>query len=334
MSLELDVASSVGGCARDDIHIVSGSAADPAPESPGQGNAHSQRITALGEMTRGIAHDFRNVLAIIESGLRLAEGSLEAPEKARSYLAAAHQGIERGLRLTSQLLVFAKPRKLDLRPEDANELIRKLALFLKYGAGPGIRVRFDLADEIPLCLIEPSLFNAAILNLVVNARDAMPNGGEVTIATTTCRLDPAMSGFASENDWLLVRVTDNGEGMPPETVARIFDPYFTTKGNTGTGLGVPQVQTFVESVGGLVRVGSEPGAGTIFDLLFPAVGNPIPGLNLWRQLDRWTNEGGASRGGEASPLPIDTPALSSPRLETNCNDAVRHRGSVTEKEPQ
>jgi signal transduction histidine kinase len=311
MSLELAVASSAGGCARDHMQIASGSAAYAAPESPEQGSAYSQRITALGEMTRGIAHDFRNVLAIIESGLRLAEGSLEGPENARSYLAAAHQGIERGLRLTSQLLAFAKPRKLDLHPEDANELIRKLALFLKYGAGPGIRVSFDLADEIPLCLIEPSQFNAAILNLVVNARDAMPNGGEITIATTTCRLDPAMTGFASENDWLLVRVTDNGEGMPPETVERIFDPYFTTKGNTGTDLGVPQVQTFVESVGGHVRVGSEPGAGTIFDLLFPAVSNVMPGHNLWRQLDRWTNEGGASGGGEASPPPTDTPALSS-----------------------
>src|SRR3954462_3491694 len=112
-------------------------------------------------MTRGVAHDFRNVLAIIESGLRLAGESLQAPEKARSYFSAAHEGVERGMRLTSQLLAFVKPQALDIHPEDANELIGKLALFIKYGAGPGIRIRFDLASEIPICLIEPSQFNAA-----------------------------------------------------------------------------------------------------------------------------------------------------------------------------
>ncbi len=251
----------------------------------------TQRITALGEMTRGIAHDFRNVLAIIESGLRLAEGSIETPDKALSYLGAAHEGVERGWRLASRLLAFAKPQKLDIHPENANDLIRELALFLKYGAGPGVRVRFDLAPEIPICLIEPSQFNAAILNLVVNARDAMPDGGEITISTRTWRASPtAPDGQA----YLLVRVADTGRGMSAETADRIFDPFFTTKGNTGTGLGVPQVKAFIQSVGGQVRVESQLGKGTTFDLLFPAASHPGPAPDgLWLQLDRWTNEGGA-----------------------------------------
>lgn len=254
----------------------------------------TQRITALGEMTRGISHDFRNVLAIIESGLRLAEENLENPEKARSYLAAAHEGVRRGMKLTTQLLAFAKPQALDIHPEDANELLRKLSLFLKYGAGPGIRIDFDLASEIPICLIEPSQFNAAILNLVVNARDAMPDGGEITISTKPCRLETAIPASAGGDVYLLVRVADTGQGMSPETVKRIFDPYFTTKGNTGTGLGIPQVHAFMQLVGGEVRVTSKPGDGSRFDLLFPAVSNAQPDPDkLWLQLDRWINEGGA-----------------------------------------
>ena len=291
MSLELGIATGEAGehdgYAADGI-IVSGEG-EEGSDRRSAGATH--RITALGEMTRGIAHDFRNVLAIIESGLRLAEGSLERPETALSYLAAAHEGVERGLRLASSLLTFAKPQKLDIHPEDANDLIRDLALFLKYGAGPGIRVSFDLAEEIPICLIEPSQFNAAILNLVVNARDAMPDGGEIAISTSSWRAAPAAPG---EPAYLLVRVVDDGQGMSPETVDRIFDPFFTTKGNTGTGLGVPQVQAFMQSVGGQVRVMSQLGKGTTFDLLFPAADTigPAP-EGLWLQLDRWTNEGGA-----------------------------------------
>lgn len=297
MSLELNIVSSDAACSSSSLY--------PSDQGPGDGMGEAgprqrsaratQGITALGEMTRGISHDFRNILAIIESGLRLAEESLQAPERARSYLAAAHEGVERGMRLTSQLLAFAKPQALDIHPEDANELIRKLALFLKYGAGPGIRIRFDLASEIPICLIEPSQFNAAILNLVVNARDAMPDGGEIVISTKSGRIETAIPGSAIAITYLQVRVADTGQGMSPETVKRIFDPYFTTKGNTGTGLGVPQVHAFMRRVGGEVRVTSEPGAGTCFDLLFPAHGKAGPGPdNLWRQLDRWINEGGAA----------------------------------------
>lgn len=261
----------------------------------------AQRLTALGEMTFGIAHDFRNVLAIIESGLRLAERSLDKSTESHAYFAAAHEGLERGLRLTSQLLAFAKPQKPDIHPEDANDLIRKLALFLKYGAGPGIRIRFDLADVIPLCPIEPSQFNAAILNLVVNARDAMPDGGEITILTKPCQLKATAGGSNCGNTYLLVRIIDAGRGMSPETLKRIFDPYFTTKGNTGTGLGVPQVRAFMELIGGHVRVISKPGIGTTFDLLFPAQNTARLGPdNLWLQLDRWTNEGGSpGRAGSA-----------------------------------
>lgn len=264
----------------------------PEDESRRRSARASQRITALGEMTRGIAHDFRNILALIESGVRLAEDNLGNAGRSRACLAAAHQGVARGLALTSQLLAFATPQKPDVHPEDANRLIRELAPFLKYGAGPGIDVRLDLADDIPICPIEPSQFNAAILNLVVNARDAMSGGGTILISTERFDLGPSRR----RSSWLRLGVSDNGEGMSPETVRRIFDPFFTTKGNTGTGLGVPQVHAFMQGLGGQVRVASRPGTGTRFDLLFPPVSQSGPlREDLRRQIDRWVNEGGAVR---------------------------------------
>ena len=129
-------------------------------------------------MTGGIVHDFRNILAVINSGLRLAEKNSGDPRAASTFIAGAREGVARGLTLTSQLLTFAKQREFQVRAADANELLRALELFLKYGAGSEVRILLELSPSIPNCLIDPSQFNAAILNLVINARDAMPKGGE------------------------------------------------------------------------------------------------------------------------------------------------------------
>jgi signal transduction histidine kinase len=231
----------------------------------------TQRIAALGEMTGGIAHDFRNILAIVDSGLRLAERNAAEPEKVRACLAGAREGIDRGLQLTSRLLTFAKRPEFDAGAGDANELLRNLELFLTYGAGPGIRVVFDLAPDIPACVIDPSRFNAAVLNLVVNARDAMPNGGEVRISTEQWDVKTAAAGSPPPGVYVRVRVRDSGHGMSADVLQHIFDPLFTTKGEKGTGLGLPQVCAFMRLIGGHVDVTSEPGVGTTVDLLFPAV---------------------------------------------------------------
>jgi signal transduction histidine kinase len=231
----------------------------------------SQRLAALGEMTGGIAHDFRNLLAAIESGLRLAEKSSEQPEKMRAYLAAARQGINRGVKLTSQLLAFAKQQELEARAADVNELLRKLELLLKYSAGPGIRIVLKLASDIPNCLIDPSQFDAAVLNLVVNARDAMPHGGEIWISTERWVAETAMSGSPAPGAYVRVCVKDSGQGIPAEVVRKVFDPFFTTKGEKGNGLGLPHVYAFMRRLGGHISVTSEWGRGTTFDLLFPSV---------------------------------------------------------------
>jgi signal transduction histidine kinase len=230
----------------------------------------TQRLAALGEMTGGIVHDFRNLLAGIESGLRLTEKSLEQPEKVRFYIAAAREGIDRGVKLTSRLLAFAVQQEPEAHAGDVNELLKNLELFLRYGAGPGIRIVFELASDLPKCLIDPSQFDAAVINLVINARDAMPNGGEIQISTERLAVETAVSGSPAPGTYVRVRVKDSGQGMPAEVVRKVFDPFFTTKGEKGTGLGLPQVCAFMRLVGGCVDVTSEQGTGTAVDLLFPS----------------------------------------------------------------
>jgi signal transduction histidine kinase len=230
-----------------------------------------ERRAELGEMAGGIVHDIRNLLAVIESGLRLAEMSSGQPEKVRLYIAAAREGIDRGAKLTSELLAFANQQELDAHAEDANEHLRKLERLLRYGAGPEVRVVLDLASDIPKCLIDPPQFEAAVLNLVINARDAMPYGGEVRISTERCIVGTTVSGSPTPGTYIRVRVKDNGQGMASEVLSKVFDPFFTTKGEKGTGLGLPHVRAFMRLIGGHVSVMSEPGVGTTFDLLLPSV---------------------------------------------------------------
>lgn len=230
----------------------------------------AQRLTSLGEMTGGIAHDFRNILAVIESGLRLAEHNTDSPEKVRQFIAGARDGVDRGLKLTAQLLTFAKQEELETRPVDANEMLRRLELFLKYGAGANFRIVMRLTDGIPKCLVDVAQFNAAILNLVINARDATPDGGEILIATDLYQENAESSDEGRAKRYVRVQVKDHGNGMSKETLDRIFDPFFTTKGAEGTGLGLPQVCAFMKLIGGDLKVDSKAGMGTTFYLLFPA----------------------------------------------------------------
>ena len=260
----------------------------------------AQKMCALGEMTGGIAHDFRNILSIVASGLRVAERNLDDSTKLQSAFLAIQEGIARGAKMTARLLSFASQQELVASPEDVNALLRKLEPFLKYGAGSGFRIELALAANLPTCLVDPPRFNAAILNLVVNARDAMPEGGAIRIGTTAVR---GMK-FGQPCDYVRVRVRDHGMGMPTEVLQRIFDPYFTTKGERGTGLGIPQVHALMERVGGFVRVDSHVGEGTSFDLFFPIRDDDAstPG-DAWRQLDRWADEGGAIVGAAVLSAP-------------------------------
>lgn len=268
------------------IHSV----ADDEPESliaRQRSMRAARKISALGEMAGGIAHDFRNILCVITSGLNVAERHSGDSAKVDLALTAVREGVERGMKMTNRLLAFAKHQELKAGPEDVNTLLAKLRVFLKYGAGPGVRVILELAPNLPKCLVDPPPFNSAILNLVVNARDAMPAGGTVRITT-------AAALGRSNVKYVRVRVSDDGMGMPPEVTAKVFDPYFTTKGDSGTGLGVPQVQALMSQVGGYVTVDSAVGKGSSFDLFFPVQDERLSvAPDVQRQLDRWADEGGA-----------------------------------------
>jgi signal transduction histidine kinase len=270
---------------RIDAARACGASADPSERS-----AHAaERITALGEMTRGIAHDFRNVLCMLTSGLNVAEASADDPEKLKLAMAAMQEGIARGLRVTNRLLDFARQQELKPGSDDINSLLSAQKTFLDYGAGPGIRVVLELAPDLPRCFVDPPQLNAAILNLIVNARDAMPDGGIIRISTAM-----AHPRRAHGRAYVRVRVRDDGAGMPADVIAKIFDPFFTTKGDSGTGLGVPQVQALMSQVHGFVTVDSEVGKGTAFDLFFPVQPDESsPAAEAARELDQWADEGGA-----------------------------------------
>jgi signal transduction histidine kinase len=167
--------------------------------------------------------------------------------------------------------MFAKQREHEACAADVNSLLKSLELFLKYGAGSSVRIIFDLAPTIPKCLVDPSQFAAAILNLIINARDAMPNGGDIRVSTSQCEMNSDTDKPAVPEIYVRVTVKDNGLGMSEQVVRRIFEPFFTTKGEKGTGLGIPQVCAYMRHVGGHVNVVSEFGLGTTFDLLFPAM---------------------------------------------------------------
>lgn len=226
-----------------------------------------QRSVALGHMSRAFVHDFRNVLAVISAGLNLAKRHGSDPAVSNSFLMGAQEGVDRGLRMTTRLLDFASGHDFEIHAANVNDALRQSAALLRYAAGIGVRVVLQLGADVPDFAFDLPQFNAAVMNLVVNARDAMPNGGVIQISTAVTQA--AGAGEAPQSH-VRVRVRDEGEGMPASVMSRIIDPFFTTKVGTGTGLGIPQVDAFMRQTGGFMRIDSAVGAGSIFDLFFPA----------------------------------------------------------------
>ncbi len=213
-----------------------------------------QKLEALGQMTASVSHDFRNLLAVMTSTLRLVRR--RGPDE--TVLRAAEEALERGDKLISQLLAFSKRHDLQLRPASINALLDGLDHVLRHAAGPEVVLGYDKGENLPLCQADQTQFDAALMNLVVNARQAMPEGGRVTITTRA----------AGARGVSLV-VADTGCGIAPGDLRRVFEPFFTTKADAGTGLGLAQVYGFMRRIGGDVTVTSKVGVGTTFTLLFP-----------------------------------------------------------------
>ncbi|MBV1796331.1 PAS domain S-box protein [Siccirubricoccus sp. G192] len=234
----------------------------------------AQKMEAVGHLTGGLAHDFNNLLTGIAGSLgmlkrRVAQGRVGDLDR---YITAAQDAAGRAAALTHRLLAFARRQTLDPRPTDANRLIAGMAELIRRTVGPEIKVEPALATGLWPILCDPNQLENAILNLCINARDAMPDGGRLTIGTANIRLDErgARAQDLQPGEYVAISVTDTGTGMTPEVMAHAFDPFFTTKPiGQGTGLGLSMIYGFARQSGGQARIQSAPGAGTTVRIHLP-----------------------------------------------------------------
>lgn len=234
----------------------------------------SQKMEAVGQLTGGIAHDFNNMLAVVIGSLDLLGRRIgTADARAKRYVDAATDGARRAANLTQRLLAFSRQQPLKPETVDANKLVSGMSDLLRHSLGGDVQLETVLAGGLWRTHADPNQLENVILNLAVNARDAMPEGGRVTIETANCHLDArytAAHPYVTPGQYVLVAVTDTGGGMSPEIIAKAFDPFFTTKEvGKGTGLGLSQVYGFVKQSGGHVKIYSEPGQGTTVKVYLP-----------------------------------------------------------------
>ncbi len=249
-------------------------AAQEALERTRQALFQSQKMEAVGQLTGGIAHDFNNLLTVISGSIELIQQRPEDRERVLHFAANAQAAAERGAHLTQQLLSFARRQSLHPERHGIASLIGSFEAVLRRVCNETVEFALTLDPEPLPVLIDAAQLEASLLNLVMNARDAMPNGGKLTIATANAVLDAAAAAEADVRPGRYVRVTvaDTGEGMSPETLARAFEPFFTTKPvGRGSGLGLSQVYGFVAQSGGAVNLDSAPGRGSRVSLLLPAL---------------------------------------------------------------
>ncbi|HEV2602317.1 MAG TPA: ABC transporter substrate-binding protein [Microvirga sp.] len=232
----------------------------------------AQKMEAVGQLTSGIAHDFNNLLTVIVGGLEAIGRRPDNRPRVEKYLEIALEAAGRAAKLTQQLLAFSRRQTLQPKVVNVNRLIEDFARLMQRAAGEAVEVQTVLTPEAACCKLDPSQFEAAILNLVVNARDAMPNGGKVTIETRRVepRADEPRTGDAPPPAQVQIAVSDTGAGIPPDVLERVFEPFFTTKEvGKGTGLGLSMVYGFVQQSGGDIRIESEVGIGTRVILSLP-----------------------------------------------------------------
>ena len=230
----------------------------------------AEKMQALGTMAGGVAHDFNNLLTAILGSLELALRRNNGDARLERLLQNATMAAERGTTLTQRLLTFSRPRDLALRSVDARELIREMQDLILRSIGSGITVEEDVAPDLWLAHVDPDQLELALLNLCINARDAMPQGGHLTLATRNVVVGEADGLDLAPGDYVSLAVRDTGTGIAPEVIARVFEPFFTTKPiGKGTGLGLSMVYGLAQQAGGIARVISPPGGGATVEILLP-----------------------------------------------------------------
>jgi PAS domain S-box-containing protein len=226
----------------------------------------SQKMEALGQLTGGIAHDFNNLLTVVVGGLDIITKRAD-DAKLKRYAENALAAAERGARLTGQLLAFSRVQRLEVRPTFVAPLIQNMRPLLRNVLGPGINKQFDLDDSMIPVMADPTQLEVAILNLAINARDAMPDGGVLTFTTKPVQIRG--DADLEDGEYLELCISDTGTGMPAAVAERAFEPFFTTKEvGKGTGLGLSMVYGMARQSGGAARIESTPGKGTAVKLLF------------------------------------------------------------------
>lgn len=230
----------------------------------------SQKMEAIGQLTGGVAHDFNNLLAVVLGNLHLARKRLPPDRKLLQLVENSIQAAERGATLTKRMLAFARQQKLETGPVDVPDLVRGMAELLKGSIGSGIPVDTRFPPELPFANVDANQLELALLNLAVNARDAMPEGGRITIAARDAVVAPDEVPGLGPGRYVCLSVTDTGDGMDEQTLARATEPFFTTKGvGKGTGLGLSMIHGFAEQSGGRLLLRSVPGQGTTAELWLP-----------------------------------------------------------------
>jgi signal transduction histidine kinase len=246
----------------------------PAAESQAAALAHAQKMEALGRLAGGVAHDFNNLLHVIRNSLEILQR--QGPQAdSRRCLEMIRRSADRAAALTRQLLAFSRRQPLDPRPLEPNDLVAQVTELLRRCLEERITIRTALGRDVWSAAADAGQLETALLNLAINARDAMPRTGLLTIETANAVLE--LSG-GHVGHYVMIAVSDTGTGMAPEVAARACEPFFTTKGaGQGTGLGLSQVAGFARQCGGQVRISSEPGRGTTVRLYLPkALVRPQP----------------------------------------------------------
>ena len=234
--------------------------------------AESQKLDALGQLTGGVAHDFNNLLMIISGNLHTLRQIAGNDAKGVRAVQAIETASQRGASLTRQLLTFARRQSVNPQTVDPADRIHSVREVLDAALGGSVQLVIDVADGIWPVMVDAAEFETALVNLVINARDAMPDGGSVTVGASNIYLDDGIR----KGDHVAIKVEDTGVGIAPDIAVKVFDPFFTTKAvGKGTGLGLSQVHGFAHQAGGTVTVASELGKGTAFTICLPRSERPI-----------------------------------------------------------
>ncbi len=248
--------------------------AEEALEQAQRALFQSQKMESIGQLTGGVAHDFNNLLSVLASGLEVL--SMTRPGADAKTLDSMRRAIDRGATLTQQLLAFARQQPLQPETRSINRIISGFESVLRRAGHSGVEFEMNLDPQTGSAVVDTARFESALLNLVVNARDAMPDGGRLTLDTAPVELrDGEVAGLAP-GPYVCISVTDTGTGMSPETVQRAFEPFYTTKEiGKGTGLGLSQVYGFIKQSGGEVVIQSTLGEGTCITIYLPAVSDTV-----------------------------------------------------------